>query len=269
MQARERLRSIEAMADPGTIRHLEARGVVEGWYCLEIGGGGGSIAAWLCQRVGSKGHVVATDLDTRFLEALDYPNLEVRQHNIVSDDLLEVAFDLVHARMLLSHLPERDRALQRMVSALKPGGWLVTEELDNISFTLVSPTDVASARLYMKIEDGVARVMAQRGHVYDYGRRLYGQARALGLTGVQAEGRVSLRCAGTTLLQVARLTAEQLRDEIVASGFATKADIDAYFAILDDPEFVAVGGLLMTVWGRRQDPLSQSRSVLPDDFTAT
>ncbi len=152
MQARERLRSIEAMADPGTIRHLEARGVVEGWYCLEIGGGGGSIAAWLCQRVGSKGHVVATDLDTRFLEALDYPNLEVRQHNIVSDDLLEVAFDLVHARMLLSHLPERDRALQRMVSALKPGGWLVTEELDNISFTLVSPTDAASARLYMKIE---------------------------------------------------------------------------------------------------------------------
>jgi len=30
-----------------------------------------------------------TDLDTRFLEALDYANLEVRRHNIVTDALPE------------------------------------------------------------------------------------------------------------------------------------------------------------------------------------
>jgi 16S rRNA A1518/A1519 N6-dimethyltransferase RsmA/KsgA/DIM1 with predicted DNA glycosylase/AP lyase activity len=80
---------LEARWDPGTIRHLETLGVGEGWHCLEIGGGGGSIAEWLCRRVGPKGHVVATDLDTRFLEALDYDNLEVVRHNIVTDAVPE------------------------------------------------------------------------------------------------------------------------------------------------------------------------------------
>ncbi len=98
-KARQRLRSIEARAYPGTIRHLETLGVGEGWHCLEIGGG--SIAEWLCHRVGRTGHVVATDLDTRFLEALDYPNLEIRQHNILTDALPERAFDLIHERMVL------------------------------------------------------------------------------------------------------------------------------------------------------------------------
>ncbi len=119
--ARERLALLEARADPGTIRHLEALGVGDGWRCLEIGGGGGSITAWLCRRVGPAGRVVATDINTRFLEALDFRNLEVRVHNIVADDLEQGAFDLVHARTVLMHLRQRPTALERMVSALKPG----------------------------------------------------------------------------------------------------------------------------------------------------
>jgi phospholipid N-methyltransferase len=73
-QARERLAAIEAGSDPVTIRHLEALGVGEGWHCLEVGGGGGSITEWLCRRVGSSRRVVATDVNPRFLEALDFPN---------------------------------------------------------------------------------------------------------------------------------------------------------------------------------------------------
>jgi tRNA A58 N-methylase Trm61 len=56
---------------------LESLGVADGWRCLEVGAGGGSIAEWLCRRVGRKGAVLATDLDTRFLYALDFPNLEI------------------------------------------------------------------------------------------------------------------------------------------------------------------------------------------------
>jgi hypothetical protein len=70
-QARERLALLERVLDPGTTRHLDELGVAAGWECLEFGAGGGSIAAWLCARVGSTGRVVATDLDTRFLEALE------------------------------------------------------------------------------------------------------------------------------------------------------------------------------------------------------
>jgi hypothetical protein len=44
-QERERLASLEQFEDPGTIRHLEALGFGPGWRCLEVGAGGGSIAA--------------------------------------------------------------------------------------------------------------------------------------------------------------------------------------------------------------------------------
>lgn len=81
-QARERLVTLEALADPGSIRHLEALGVGEGWRCLEVGAGAGSIADWLCRRVGPSGFVLATDLDPSFLEDRQQPNLEVRQHNM-------------------------------------------------------------------------------------------------------------------------------------------------------------------------------------------
>lgn len=252
--ARQRLRGLEAGSDPGTIRHLETLGVGDGWHCLEIGGGGGSIAEWLCRRVGRTGHVVATDIDTRFLEALDYPNLEVRRHDIVTDALPERAFDLVHERNVLLHLPERDTALRRMISSLKPGGWLLCEDLDNVSATPVSPSDPASCGLYTKIENAVERVMAARGLVYDFGRRLYGLFHAQGLTEVQVEGRVVLRYAGARA-EVARLTVEQLREDIISAGYATEGEVKAYFALLSDPVFFAVGPTLFAVWGRRAQAL--------------
>ena len=57
--------AFERERDAGTIRYLEEIGVSSGWRCLEVGGGGGTIAEWLCQRVGTAGHGAATDLDTR------------------------------------------------------------------------------------------------------------------------------------------------------------------------------------------------------------
>lgn len=85
VHARERLSIFERLEDPGTIERLNEIGVGEGWHCLEVGGGGGSIAEWLCKCVGPTGRVVATDINTRFLDALDYPNLEVLEHNVVAD----------------------------------------------------------------------------------------------------------------------------------------------------------------------------------------
>ncbi len=46
VHARERLALLEDRQDPGTIRHLEALGVSDGWHCLEAGGGGGRTSVW-------------------------------------------------------------------------------------------------------------------------------------------------------------------------------------------------------------------------------
>ena len=45
------------------------------------------MAAWLAERVGETGHVVATDVDTRYLSRLELPNLEVIEHNILQDPI--------------------------------------------------------------------------------------------------------------------------------------------------------------------------------------
>src|SRR5690349_3881325 len=98
-EERRRLDAVEAGWDPVSVASLQTIGVLEGWSCLEVGAGGGSIASWLCDRVGTDGRVVATDLDPRFLNAINAPNLEVRRHDIVRDAVEAGSYDLVHARL--------------------------------------------------------------------------------------------------------------------------------------------------------------------------
>src|SRR5215813_9061683 len=86
---RVRLAGLEGALDPGTREHLTRLGVGPGSRCLEVGAGGGSVALWLAVRVVPGGVVVATDLETDFLEtqAKTYSSLEVLRHDIMSDEL--------------------------------------------------------------------------------------------------------------------------------------------------------------------------------------
>ena len=81
----ERLDLLEQIYDPVSRRRRSF--VQPGWRCLEVGAGRGSMAVWLAEQVGPTGHVVATDIDTRYLARLDVPNLEVLQHSILDDPL--------------------------------------------------------------------------------------------------------------------------------------------------------------------------------------
>jgi len=126
-EAVKRFAALAELFDSGTIRHLDRCGVSRGWACLEVGGGGGSITRWLANQVGPTGHVTVTDIEPRFLEPLEQFGIEVRRHNIVTDPPLEMSYDLVYTRLVLMHLPQREQALERMVAALKPGGWILIE----------------------------------------------------------------------------------------------------------------------------------------------
>ena len=149
---RQRLRALETVRDPWTIHHLDTIGVQEGWRCLELGAGGGSIAEWLCDAVGDRGRVVATDLETRFLEAIKAPNLEVRRHDIVADPLEHAAFDLIHCRALLEHLPQRDEVLSELLAALRPDGWLLLEDGDFLSLV---PSPLPRSTIIERVPGGV------------------------------------------------------------------------------------------------------------------
>jgi 2-polyprenyl-3-methyl-5-hydroxy-6-metoxy-1,4-benzoquinol methylase len=128
--AERRLQMLEQEHDPTTKRLTLDLGVQSGWRCLEVGAGCGSIVRWLSEVVGQSGHISAVDIDTRFLDDLTGSNVEVRQLNVVTEALPATQFDFVHTRLLLMHLPERDEVVKKLVSALRPGGWILWEEQD-------------------------------------------------------------------------------------------------------------------------------------------
>jgi SAM-dependent methyltransferase len=241
---------LEGAHDPGTTRHLNDLGVAPGWQCLELGGGGGSIAAWLCARVGPTGRVVATDLDTRFLEAIDCPRLEVWRHDLVADDLPEAAFDLVHTRALLCHVPDRQRALDQIVRALRPGGCVLIEEPDSAGEAVIAPPGAV-----VDFADKVIRAknlfLDTRGFDRLFARRVFNELTARGLTHVAAQGRVEMSCGGSPLARFYQLTLKQVSSQLAAEGEVSESEIQAHCELLEDPAFLFMWPMMLATWGRK------------------
>jgi SAM-dependent methyltransferase len=247
-KALARLRSLEQWLDPATIRHLRARGVAAGWRCLEVGGGAGSVAQWLCGEVCPGGEVVATDIDTRFLDTLNEANLRVLRHDITSDSLPAASFDLVHCRLVLAHLPDRHAVLSKLAAALRPRGQLVAEEMDFVSAT--ADADQPGGRAFNAAVASSNDVLRARGFDPEYGRRLLADFRTAGLTDIGTEGHVRLWAGGSAGAAAWRLTFEQLRPEMAALGL-DQATIAAAAGACEDRGFTFLSQATMTAWGQR------------------
>jgi SAM-dependent methyltransferase len=251
-----RLQQLERLNDPVTIAHLEAAGVAPGWRCLEVGGGAGSITRWLCERVGPEGSVVATDLDVRFLERIEAPNLEVRRHDIVEDELETGAFDLVHSRFLLEHLPGYRDALARMIDALAPGGWIVVEDVDFAAAIMADeeqrpgypPESVATAA---EMARGMLAFSALRGIQPELGRRLPELLIEAGLEDVGAEGRTTLMWSGSEESELGRLSIERVTQIALDQGLITEQDRARYMKVVTEPGTATFSPLRFGAWGRK------------------
>ena len=84
-RAKRRLSLLEQYLDPMTKRRLSMLGVGLGSRCLEVGAGGGSIAAWMCEQVGAAGSVVATDINIELIQDMKHANFTAKQHDITKD----------------------------------------------------------------------------------------------------------------------------------------------------------------------------------------
>jgi SAM-dependent methyltransferase len=248
-QERRRLDLLEQVFDPGTQDYLGRFPMPVGGDCLEVGAGAGSIALWLCDRVGPNGRVVATDRDTDFLDTLTEKNLEVRRHDIVSDELEDEAFDLIHSRLLLCHLPERTQVVKRLASALRPGGWMVMEDFDWAS--LVTAPGCINEDLLARTHEAMRIVFPAAGAVMDYGRRLPLDLVAAGLVDVGAEGRVYVGLGGTPAAAWWQLSVVALRPGILATGLLSESEIDEVVRACDDVGSCFLFPTLITTWGRR------------------
>jgi SAM-dependent methyltransferase len=249
-ETEQRFGSLEACYDPATIRHLEAIGVAEGWRCLEVGGGGGSIARWLSQRVGETGGVLVTDIEPRWMEGLREPNVEVRVHDIVNDPLPDAAFDLVHARLVLVHLPGRLRALDSILGALRPGGWVLIEEFVHPFPVDARGVEPDEAACFEALHQAMVTLITESGADMDWGRQVYGALRERGCTEIAAEGFFEVWAGGSLGIRLHRANCDQLAEPLVASGLTDPAQLDRFRQLLDNPALTVNSLLLISTRGR-------------------
>lgn len=242
--ARRRLTLLEQCYDEGTMRRLDGLGVQSGWRCLEVGAGAGSVAQWLCSRVGSTGRVLAVDLDTRFLDQLDEPNLDVLRMDLRTDELPRDAFDLIHARAVLVHIPQREQILDTLVAALRPGGVLLVEDPDHF------PVSAAGTGLYAEVFEASLDTAARAGLAKDWARHLPTELHRRGLEHVRAQCDVPLFEGGSVEAEFWRLSLAQLRDLVVTAGISPQR-LDEWDRQLGEPGRWFPGMALVAACGRR------------------
>lgn len=243
-----RLALVEEIYDPGTIRRLEALDIRAGSRCLEVGAGGGSIARWLAERIGPSGHVVAADIDCRFLHDLP-PNVEVRQLDIMTGEVETEHYDVVHGRAVLTHVPDPPTALGRMAAALRPGGVLLTEEADFAPLAFHGHHDADWATtVSRRVFAGLASAKAVNAYL---GRDL---AHRLGEVGLEVHGGEmagELSRGDGRWSRMWALTMEAMAPGLVDSGSLTADDATRLLEVCRAAQTVLTGFLAVSVWARR------------------
>jgi SAM-dependent methyltransferase len=249
----ERLSLLESILDPGTVEMLTAIGLEPGWRCLVPGAGHGGIARWLAHRVAPTGLVVATDIDTRFLGSSASPNLEVRRHDLLQDPI-EGDYDLVHARALLVHLVgHQDHAIERLVGALRPGGWLAIEEYDSANIGSADPAHPAHQAFNKSVAaelDAISdRVDVRSGrHV----AAMLNRHPALRVVDINASA--TIQPGGAPDARFLSQTYQVALANMLRSGKITDLSAEIFTEALSDPSFQFVTALRYRMLAQRVGP---------------
>ncbi|MEU0879622.1 methyltransferase domain-containing protein [Lentzea sp. NPDC005914] len=236
--------ALSSLLDAGTFARVEQLGIADGWRCLEIGGGGGSVANWLADVVAPSGHVTVTDLDVSRLEERD--NVTVLEHDVVSNILPGNAFDLVHARLVLFHLPARDAVLRKLRDSLRPGGWLVLDEFDCLPLEVLkaAPDD---AKLIMRVKNALLTLLEQAGAELAWGARIEKALLDTGLRDVSGSREVQEWEGGSPGCRLLAATARQVRAKLPLSD----DEFDRYLELMASPETIVSSYAMCSAQGRR------------------
>jgi len=134
----ERLRAQAASWEEASARLLDRIGLTDGASCLDVGCGPGETMRLMAERVGPQATVIGLDSDPQIgraaqqmLHRLGHTGCRVRAHLVGADEALPGGpYDLVFARLLLFHLPQRVEVLTRLWEAVAPGGHLLVQDYD-------------------------------------------------------------------------------------------------------------------------------------------
>jgi SAM-dependent methyltransferase len=242
---RQRLDLMSALLDPIELAHFKQLGINRGWRCLEVGSGNGSISRALAELVSPNGSVVASDIDLRYLQNIQMPQLDIRSLDILRDPLEENHYDFVVARALLHHLTPAQKALEIMARALKPGGVLLSIEPDMLPCTVAEPTPI---RAFWK---GWLQWSAENGIDYFIGRKVPGWLDTIGLEQVSGEGHTALFSGGSDWAEYWKETVRELTPALLKSSHLTETMLANFHACFQDPRYWTSVITFTATWGHK------------------
>jgi 2-polyprenyl-3-methyl-5-hydroxy-6-metoxy-1,4-benzoquinol methylase len=252
-EEKARLDAQAAIWDRYTRAYLEALRISPGWRCLEVGAGSGTMTRWLADRVSPGGKVVAADIDIRFLQWLKDPVVEVRRFDITSDQDEAGAYDLVYARMVLMHLPQPDTHLAKMAGLVRPGGWLLVQDVDfayletpaSSQFTLPPSNRRFGMRIMREINALMSATGADKTVAQRHPRRLW----ELGFEDIGAESVNRLQRGNPHGPYKAAF--ERVKGYLVQYGGVSERDANRRLDQMGDPRIGFSSGPMMSAWGRK------------------
>ncbi|MFF7493027.1 MULTISPECIES: class I SAM-dependent methyltransferase [Streptomyces] len=233
--------------DDITMARLRALGAGPGWRCLDIGAGTGTVSRRLLGET-AVASVLAVDRDVRFLDARPAPGLRTLQADVTAPDFAPGSFQLVHARFVLMHLPERDRLIGRFAELLTPGGVLVVSDAVDLTSerTPATPYSTAMRAMWQGLR---ATIGTDVSSVPSYPHLL----RGAGLDHVAAEIHVPPLVPGSAISRFWADTWQRSREAMVATGLVEDAGIDAAVRYLESDACAAVSAGMLTAWGQKPE----------------
>ncbi|MFE5858729.1 class I SAM-dependent methyltransferase [Streptomyces sp. NPDC056500] len=212
--------------------------VGHGWRCWEVGAGDGSVARWLAARVGTSGHVVASDIKPHHVPS--HPRIEAIRHDLTSDPWPEPKFDLIHARLVLMHLADKEAIAARLAAHLRPGGALVLTDwycgcADQSM--IKSPVDEYTTRIFQDYHDGVHKLAGQTGMDFDWASRTPDVLSAAGHRDITVRDYQAPGEGGKPTALLARLHTSMLESFLLSETNLTATDLAVIRETLLNPEF--------------------------------
>ena len=135
----ERLSKLNELLNIRSLQALDLRG---GEVILDVGSGLGQLSRAMARAIGPEGKVIAVERDPDQLAEARRQAAENGEADLVDfrrgdafhlplNDTERGAFDIVHTRFVLEHVPDPQGVVDAMVTAARPGGRIVLEDDDH------------------------------------------------------------------------------------------------------------------------------------------
>ena len=192
------------------------------------------------------------DLARRQIEKRRLKNVSIVQGDALGPNETSEQFDLVHERLVLLNLPQRDQStvVEQMVSRLKPGGLIALQEYDAVS--LVCYPEHPSWTILL---DAYANAFRSHGGNRATGRTLHSLLRSAGVGSIEMKVHARHLEMGNSQRTVLLTLVELMQERIMALGRFSKSELEEHqkrlFLHLTDPDTLVIDRLLIQAWGRK------------------